>query len=86
VNDFEKYDFVVEGVEFIARLIARYAIFESLYLQRPGSIVDRLREALVRLYGAVLKFLSKSKAYYEQNTLGKFIPHTTHNVTETDRW
>jgi hypothetical protein len=67
LDDFTTYSFVVEGAEFIPRLIDRYTIFESLYLQHSGAVTEQLRKALIRLYAAILKYLSEAKGYFEKN-------------------
>ena len=71
MNDFTKFAFVVEGATSIAELICRYAIFEDVYLQSPSPAAVELRRALVKLYAAVMIFLSKAKSYFEQNTASK---------------
>ena len=67
VSDIERFDFIVEGAEKLSRCISRFAIFEHIYLQ-PGSspTVIALREALVRLYAAILSYLAKAKRFFEQ--------------------
>ena len=61
VNDIAKFDFVVEGAEMIAHMIDHYAIFENLCLQCTSPATDRLVGALVQLYAAILRYLSKFK-------------------------
>ncbi len=71
VSDINKFAFIVEGVETIAHTISRYAIFEQIYLGRVKTATHAMRglkEALVRLYAVILKYLSKAKSYLEENT------------------
>lgn len=68
VGDIVKFDFVVEGAESIARMIARYAIFEDIYLRRTSKASKELEVALVRLYSTILTYQSKAKSYFEQSS------------------
>lgn len=71
ISDINKFNFVVEGAETIARSIARFAIFEDLYLHR-GTLETKsekaLEEALIRLYATILVYLARAKLYFEQST------------------
>ncbi|KIM73983.1 hypothetical protein PILCRDRAFT_715467 [Piloderma croceum F 1598] len=73
LKDFAKYSFLVDGVELISRLIDRYIIFENLYLQHASAGAASLRDALTSLYAAILKYLSQTKAYFNQNTISRII-------------
>jgi hypothetical protein len=68
VADSQKFGSVLEGMEAIAHLINKYAIFEDLYLREELSATGQLRHALVKLYTAVLRYLSKAKRYYSMTT------------------
>lgn len=59
---------MVESVEAMARIISRYAIFEDIYLRHPSPATKKLKEALVGLYAAILLYLSKVKAFFQQST------------------
>ena len=65
---------MMEGVEFVSNLIPRYMIFEVLYLRQDvaaGAAVNhQLQKALVKLYAAILQYLSKASRYYQQSTIG----------------
>lgn len=69
---------MTEAVQNIASLITRYHIFEQLYLRNNivTKIKDQLSDALVKLYTAILKYLSKARRYYDQSTTSmlKFCP------------
>ena len=71
-NDVRTFGTVAEGVEAVSRLIARYAIFEAAYLHSnshtPSVTQERLSEALVVLYSAILRYLAKAGRYYNQST------------------
>jgi len=59
---------MIEGMEVITNLIARYAIFEDLYLRQAMTATARLKASLVALYAAILVFLGKGYRYYNQHT------------------
>jgi hypothetical protein len=71
VNDFEKFDFVVESATSLAEIVCRYAIFEVVYLQSSSPAADELRRALVKMYAAIMIYLSKVRSYFEQKTASK---------------
>ena len=70
---------MVEGMELVSNLVTRYAIFEKLYLRTvTGSEAeaggkDQLALAIVKLYIAVLKYLSNARRYYDRHTAGALI-------------
>lgn len=59
---------VVEGVESISGLIARYTIFEKLYLHEDCEATLGLHGALRKLYAAMLTYLAKIKSYLTGNS------------------
>ena len=59
---------MVESANSIAEIICRYKIFEKVYLQYPSPAADELQRALIKLYAAILIYLSKAKSYFEQNS------------------
>lgn len=73
INDFSKFDFVVQGAERIARMTARYRIIEHIYSQKGSAASEQLEEAIVRVYGSILKYLVEAKRYFEQETGGELI-------------
>ena len=65
----------MEGAETIARDISRYAMFECIYLGYENiatRAVKGLKEALVKLYAAILIYLGKAKKYFEERTPSEF--------------
>jgi hypothetical protein len=70
VNDINKFGFVVENVATVAEIICRYRVFEKVFLQTPSAATDELQRALIRLYAAIMIYLSKAKRYLEQNSAG----------------
>jgi hypothetical protein len=79
INDSQTFGAMVEGMELVSHLIARYAIFEELYLgttteseaEEKGK--DQLAQAILKLYIDVLKYLSNAKRYYDRSTAGALI-------------
>jgi hypothetical protein len=86
VNDSQTFGAMVEGMELISNLITRCAIFEELYLRttavtKTGAVVkDQLSQAIVKLYIAILKYLSNAKRYYGRHTAGALIFFFAPNV------
>ena len=79
VNDSWVFGAMAEGMELVSNLITRYAIFEKLYLRTvTGSVEevaaqDQLSQAILKLYIAVLKYLSNARHYYDCHTAGMSI-------------
>jgi hypothetical protein len=63
---------MVEGLEAVSRLIAKYAKVEELYLHGVSAQQDELRQCIEELYVAVLIYLSKASAHYDRGTAGDF--------------
>ena len=61
---------MLEGLEHVADLIARYTWVETLYLHASITKRVNLRDALVRLYIAILTYLVKARHYYAKHTHG----------------
>jgi hypothetical protein len=68
INESQIFAAMIEGMEVITNLTARYAIFEDLYLRQAVMATTRLKESLVSLYAAILVFLAKRHHYYNQST------------------
>lgn len=77
VNDYNKYAAVVEGLSWLAELICRYAIVENLYPQSTSEAAAELERALVKLYAAILIYLSKAKHYIEQGSAKRILKSGT---------
>jgi hypothetical protein len=67
---------MVEGIELVSHLITRYTILEKLYLRTVSRSKaetegrNQLAQATLKLYIAVLVYLSKAKRYYGRPTAG----------------
>ena len=67
------------GIEEITRLLARCRVYEEFYLKPEAKPINyaSLKEALVKLYGAVLAFLVGVKRYFDQSRTSRFSPLPT---------
>ena len=63
---------MIEAAALIAEIIARYAIFEDVYLQSTSPATDELKRSLVHLYTATMIYLSKAKSYFNQNSASQY--------------
>jgi hypothetical protein len=66
----------MEGVERISSLITRCDILERLYLLPMTALAlarEQLEKSIIKLYSAMLKYLSKARRYYSQNTASAFM-------------
>ncbi|THY57822.1 hypothetical protein D6C99_02410 [Aureobasidium pullulans] len=71
VSDTHVFENLVEGLEIVARVVARYSIFEEIYLTAASKAQQHLTEQLVELYAAILRYLCSAKKYYDRNTASK---------------
>ena len=75
-NDFETFEAMAGGLEYVSSLVVRYAILETLYLRDASEARRYLSDAIMGLYAAVLTYLCKGRRYYAQNTTGM----TVHDI------
>ena len=68
IGDIVRFDFIVKGMESIARMIGRYAIFEDVYLRRTSKPTTELENALIQLYSTILLYQSKAKSFFDQSS------------------
>ena len=68
VNEYDTNEALLEGLEYVTSLIARYAKLEDLYLNQASLAKDQLSVAIVRLYTAVLIYLARASRFYSRNT------------------
>jgi len=69
---------MIEGLELVSRLIAKYAKVEELYVREELPQQGELEQCITELYVAILTYLSKAREYYDRRTAGDFpvfIPH-----------
>lgn len=67
-NDFKQFDFVVEGAAKITQITTRYGLVECLYLHRSSAATSLLRQAIIRLYATILRYISQARCYFQQRT------------------
>ncbi|CAD0017739.1 unnamed protein product [Aureobasidium pullulans] len=73
VSDTHVFENLVEGLEIVARVVARYSIFEEIYLTAASKAQQHLTEQLVELYAAILRYLCSAKKHYDRNTATRMI-------------
>ena len=61
---------MLDGLEYVADLIAQFAFVETLYLSASTAKRVNLQDALVKLYVAILTYLVKARRYYAKHTYG----------------
>ncbi|OCK95346.1 uncharacterized protein K441DRAFT_557014, partial [Cenococcum geophilum 1.58] len=95
VNDVQIYGTMLQSIELISNLLARCAIMERLYLQRPSLLIsssssldvtERFRKALVELYAAILTILAKALRYYGYNTAVRIAKSIVTNTKDVESW
>lgn len=59
---------MINGVEKVTNIIARYAIFEDVYFRQQTSASDQLISSTIALYASILTFLAQAHAYFQENT------------------
>ena len=67
MNEYNTNEALLEGLEYVSSLIARFAMVEALYLNQASTARDQLSESIVRLYSAVLLYLAKASKFYSRN-------------------
>jgi hypothetical protein len=68
VNDNAKFAFMIEGVASIAESICRSAVVQEYYPRSASAAGDELERSLIKLYSAIMLYLSKAKCYFDQNS------------------
>jgi hypothetical protein len=69
---FEKSGAMLLGMEFVAREISFYTIFEVLYLKKPSDATEILSQSLIKTYAKLLGSLATAKEYYSDSTISRF--------------
>ena len=71
LNDADMFDHLIDGLEIVVRVVARYTIFEEIYFSSVSKARKHLEEQLVNLYAAVLRYLCKARRYYSHHTASR---------------
>ena len=72
VHDCQTFGGMIEGIEEVSSLVARYTELETRILLRTSVTTKQLSAALVKLYTAILQFLVQARRYYGQRTISQF--------------
>lgn len=75
VNEYDTNEALLEGLEYVTSLIARYAKVEDLYFNHISPTKGQLSMAIVRLYTAVLIYLARASKFYSRPTASELWPH-----------
>ena len=59
------------GMEFLAREVHFYTIFELVYLKKQSAASEQLASILVKAYATLLSYLVSAAKYFDSNTLSK---------------
>ncbi|RAO71367.1 uncharacterized protein BHQ10_007379 [Talaromyces amestolkiae] len=68
INDVERYGAMMEGIEVVAGIIARFSEVEKNDLTGRSNLKTQLENGLIKLYAAVLKYLAEARHYYNSST------------------
>ncbi|TEY67148.1 hypothetical protein BOTCAL_0129g00200 [Botryotinia calthae] len=71
VSDINSNGAILEGMEIVVNLLARYEIVEYLHLQKASRATALLADAILKLYTAILDYLFQAHAYFEPHILKK---------------
>lgn len=71
VSDIETMACMMEGVEAMAAVITRYAIYERVYLGRASSVQKELEDAIKAMYVDVLVYLLTARRYFLKSKLSE---------------
>ncbi|KAH9204408.1 hypothetical protein DL95DRAFT_529272 [Leptodontidium sp. 2 PMI_412] len=71
-KDFKKYGAMLIGMEYVAREIHFYTLFEVVYLTRSSEARDQLANTLVGTYAKLFGFLAEARDYYSEHTITRF--------------
>ncbi|CAH0002507.1 unnamed protein product [Clonostachys byssicola] len=75
VGDLDTYKGMFETTADIAEYICRTAVLESLVKGKSSQAADELSRAIVKLYIAILTYLSRATAYCNQNTFKRILKY-----------
>ena len=81
-NDNKQRSVSMDGLEYIAKLIRRYAEIERLFLSQPSRLHDDLQETIIKLYTAVLEYQARASCQFSRKT----IHQTLRNMFAADGW
>lgn len=85
INDTDVHTAMVEDLEMVTRLMARYDQIERRYLPQSAGIDNQLSDAIVSVYAAVLEFLGKAVKYFKESATDRFFKAPFRSVNERSR-
>lgn len=85
INDIDVHTAMVEDLEMVTKLLARYDKVERRYLPQSAGTDDQLSNAIVSVYAAVLEFLGKAVKYFKESAADKFFKAPFRSVNESSR-
>ncbi|KAL9613019.1 MAG: hypothetical protein Q9167_002409 [Letrouitia subvulpina] len=68
VSDFSTFGSVIENVASISETLCRNSYAEAILHGSVSDVTKEMKNALIRLYAAILIYLSKAKRYFQQKT------------------
>lgn len=81
-NDNKQRSVSMDGLEYVAKLIRRYAEIERLFLSQHSRLHDDLQDTIIKLYTAVLEFQARAACQFSRKT----IHQTLRNMFAADGW
>ncbi|KAH8803422.1 hypothetical protein F5884DRAFT_861749 [Xylogone sp. PMI_703] len=78
IHDCQTFGILLESLETISSIIARYTELETRVLIRTSNLTNQLSAALVKLYDAALKFLAQACRYYGYGTFKRSFKSAIH--------
>lgn len=85
INDVDVHTAMVEDLEMVTRVMARYDRIERQYLPRHAGTDDQLSNAIVSAYGAVLQFLSNAVKFFRESSTQRFFKAPFRSVNQSSR-
>ncbi|TGO44385.1 hypothetical protein BOTNAR_0837g00020 [Botryotinia narcissicola] len=84
LSDSKQNETLLDGLETIADIIARYAVIESDHLNTAitGDLGIQLESRVVKIYACILKYQAKAACYLSKSTPKKFM----RNLPKLDDW
>ncbi|KAJ9263161.1 hypothetical protein DTO195F2_3139 [Paecilomyces variotii] len=85
INDMDVHTAMVQDLEMVTKLMARYDQVERRYLPQSAGIDDQLSNSIVSVYAAVLEFLGKAIKYFKESAANRFFKAPFRSVNESSR-
>ncbi|KAJ9405424.1 hypothetical protein DTO045G8_6827 [Paecilomyces variotii] len=85
INDMDVHTAMVEDLEMVTKLMARYDQVERRYLSQSAGIDDQLSNSILSVYAAVLEFLGKAVKYFKESAANRFFKAPFRSINESSR-